>query len=310
MTMVDSKVCNAATDTKSTLKCYICGATAKDFNNLRTTNEVNERALRFGLSILHARIRFFESILHLSYKLPVKKWQLRTQTDKNIVKERKALIQEELKNKMGLMVDIPKAGFGNTNDGNTSRRFFNNPELAAEITGVDIRIINRLKIILEVISSGFQIDTTKFATYTMDTAKLYVDLYEWHPMTPTLHKILIHGAVVIEHALLPIGQLSEEAAESRNKHFRLYRLNYARKFSRQDCNIDVLNRLLLSSDPLITSIRPRPKENIKIFNRESLEMIITESFSTLNEDNVIPVNVECLEDVYEESDGESSEDEE
>ncbi|XP_050301716.1 uncharacterized protein LOC126739931 [Anthonomus grandis grandis] len=32
MTMVDGKVCNAATGTKSTSKCYICGATSKEFN--------------------------------------------------------------------------------------------------------------------------------------------------------------------------------------------------------------------------------------------------------------------------------------
>ena len=49
-------------------------------------------------------------------------------------------------------------------------------------------------------------------------------------MTPTMHKILIHGAIVIENALLPIGQLSEEAAEASNKYFRLYRQNFARKF--------------------------------------------------------------------------------
>jgi hypothetical protein len=40
-------------------------------------------------------------------------------------------------------------------------------------------------------------------------------------MTPPKHKMLIHGAIVIENALLPIGQLSEEAAEARNKYFRL-----------------------------------------------------------------------------------------
>lgn len=37
-------------------------------------------------------------------------------------------------------------------------------------------------------------------------------------MTSTMHKILIHGAVITKNALLPIGQLSEEAAEARNKH--------------------------------------------------------------------------------------------
>lgn len=96
--------------------------------------------------------------------------------------------------------------------------------------------------ILEVISSGYAIDVNKFAMYAMDTAKLYVQLYPWHPMTPTVHKILIHGPLIINNALVPIGQLSEEAAEARNKHVRQYRLHHARKVCRQKCNMDVLHR--------------------------------------------------------------------
>lgn len=103
---------------------------------------------------------------------------------------------------MGLIVDVPKPGFGNTNNGNTSRRFFMDPALSAQITDVDVQIIVRFKIILEAISSGHKIDTKKFEAYAMDTAKLYVQLYSWHPMTPTVHKILIHGPVVIRNALL------------------------------------------------------------------------------------------------------------
>ena len=55
----------------------------------------------------------------------------------------------------------------------------------------------------------------KYDKYALDTTRLYVELYPWHPMTPTMHKILLHGAVIIKHALLHIGQLSEEAAEAR-----------------------------------------------------------------------------------------------
>ena len=148
-----------------------------------------------------------------------------------------------------LIVDVPKANFGNSNDGNTSRRFFNNAETSANITGIDKNLIDRFAIILEVISSGFKIDTSKFSIYCLDTAKLYVQLYPWYPMPPTVHKILIHGPTVIEHAILPIGSLLEEAAEARNKHFRQYREQYSRKNCRIDCNMDVLNRLLLTSDP-------------------------------------------------------------
>lgn len=124
------------------------------------------------------------------------------------------------RNETGLLVDMPKANFGNTNDGNTSRRFFENPELASEITGISYDLIYRFKVILETISSGHLINVTKYDEYAYDTARLYVELYGWHPMTPTMHKILIHGGQIISNSLLPIGQLSEEAAEARNKHFR------------------------------------------------------------------------------------------
>lgn len=277
LTMVDAKVCNAATQTSSTMRCYICGATSKQFNNLNIKMPVDVEALDFGLSILHARIRLFESVLHLSYKLPIKKWQVRSDSDKAIVKERKANIQRRFRNETGLIVDVPKAGFGNTNDGNTSRRFFGDPQKAAEITGIDYNLIFRLKIILEVISSGYKVDLKKFAEYCWDTAKAYVSLYDWHPMSPTMHKILMHGATVMEKALLPIGLLSEEAAEARNKHFRMYRYNFARKFSRVDCNEDVLNRLLLSSDPLLTSVRPKPKSRMHPFSKEAIAMFLPPS---------------------------------
>ena len=126
-------------------------------------------------------------------------------------------------------------------------KIFSDPETASQITGVDSTLIYRFKVILEAISSGHAIDVKKFEAYTYETATLYVQLYEWHPMSPTVHKILMHGTTVISKSILPIGQLSEEAAEARNKHFRLYRQNFSRKFDRVKCNRDILNRLLLTS---------------------------------------------------------------
>jgi len=257
--MIDAKVCNATTLTTSTIRCYICGETSKDYNNLSIKKEVTPETIQFGLSILHARIRLFESILHVAYKMPVQKWQLRSE-DEAIVKHRKLEIQEELRTKMGLLVDVPKLGCGNTNYGNTSRRFFADPELAGAITVIDVNLIYRFKVILEVISSGHKINIEKYSKFDTDTAEMYVQLYPCHPMTPTVHKILIHGAIVIDNAILPIGQLSEEPAEARNKYFRPDRQNFARKFSRVSCNLDVLNRLLLSSDTVITGMRPVPRK--------------------------------------------------
>lgn len=275
MTMIDGKVCNAATNTTSTSRCYICGATPKDFNDIGKKHEISSEALDFGLSVLHARIRLFESILHLAYKLPVKKYRgKRTEEEKLLEQTRKKEIQERFRSETGLLVDMPKANFGNTNDGNTSRRFFENTKLAAEITGISHELIYRFKVILETISSGHKIDVGKYDNYALDTAKLYVELYGWHPMTPTMHKILIHGASIIENALLPIGQLSEEAAEARNKHFRSYRQNFARKFSREECNLDVYQRLLLTSDPLLSSMRSVKKISRNSFLKETINLLM------------------------------------
>lgn len=284
-TMVDGKVCNAATHTSSTMRCYICNRTSKDFNNLTLPNMEDPETYKFGLSILHARIRLFEFLLHLSYKLKaeVHKGRITVENDKEKIKLAKQEIQKEFREKMGLLVDIPKVGYGNTNDGNTSRRFFSNINLAATITGVDIELIQRFKIILEVLSSGLDIIVENFAIYTMDTAKYYVQLYGWQPMSPTVHKILIHAPNIISHALLPIGQLSEEAAEARNKHFRQYRESFARKFSRTECNEDVLNRLLLTSDPLLSSMRQNVKRNRQSFSKEVLEFLKSAEFEESDE---------------------------
>ena len=74
-------------------------------------------------------------------------------------------------------------------------------------------------------------------------------------MPPSVHKVLIHGGEVIRHAILPIGQLSEEALEARNKDCRRFREIHIRKFSRMDTMEDLFHMLLITSDLLIRSNR-------------------------------------------------------
>lgn len=44
-TMIDGKVCNAITSTKSTLRCYLCGVTSKDINNLDLVKKTKNRRI-------------------------------------------------------------------------------------------------------------------------------------------------------------------------------------------------------------------------------------------------------------------------
>ncbi|XP_065358674.1 uncharacterized protein LOC135952591 [Calliphora vicina] len=171
----------------------------------------------------------------------------------------KAQIQKRLKLTLGINVDAVKQGMGTSNDGNTARRFFENPAKTADVIGIKEELIHRFKIILATINCNAAIDTNKFHIYCMDTAKLFVDLYGWYYMPVTVHKILVHGSKIIAEAILPIGMLSEEAQEARNKDYRAYRLHHSRRIGRVATNEDVMHNLLLSSHPFINRFRSKLK---------------------------------------------------
>ena len=81
-------------------------------------------------------------------------------------------------------------------------------------------------------------------------------------MPVTVHKVSLHGKEIINAVMLPIGLLSEEAQEARNKDYKKYRLFHARKCNRVLTNTDVMHQLLISSDPFISSIRRQHKKKV------------------------------------------------
>jgi hypothetical protein len=77
------------------------------------------------------------------------------------------IIIGELRQKLGILVGQPKPGLGSTNDGNTARIFFRNPEVSAEVTGLNEELNRRFSVILKTMSSGFRINTEEFDTYAI-----------------------------------------------------------------------------------------------------------------------------------------------
>ena len=108
-------------------------------------------------------------------------------------------MQTQFRIKLGLIVDRPKPGYGSSDDGNTARRFFQNAAISAEVTGVDEKLIHQFHVILQVISSGFDIDDEKFKDYCVNTAHSFVALYPWYYMPTSVHKLLIHGAEIVKY---------------------------------------------------------------------------------------------------------------
>lgn len=149
----------------------------------------------------------------LLYNVSFQKWAARTPEDKKSREDRKKLVQSLFRSRMGLHVDKPRQGSGNSNDGNTARRFFENYYCSS---------------------------------------------------------------------VLPLGHLSEDAQESRNKDYTRFTLHHARKCSRVATNEDVLHTLLYTSDPYITSLRkPSNKKSYLKLNNQKTRVCLKMFLGTL-----------------------------
>ena len=122
-------------------------------------------------------------------------------------------------------------------------------------------------------ASGYKINVNKFLEFALDTAKELIKLYPWYYLPPSIHKILVHAQDVINYALLPIGELSEEAAESKNKDIKMFRRQHTRKMSRVATNTDLINRLLLSTDPFLTGQRKLPCTKKSVLIKSAFDLL-------------------------------------
>lgn len=101
-TMLDGKSTSYLTST-SFCNCDICGAHPSDMNSItKLASQSSElENYQFGFSILHCWIRFLECLLHIAFKLPVKKGRLYDADDKVVVEENKKRIQQIYKTEKG-----------------------------------------------------------------------------------------------------------------------------------------------------------------------------------------------------------------
>lgn len=285
--MIDGKVCNVLTNQKSSTSCNICGATPKQMNDLKKIKQLkcNEDNYKFGLSTLHCWIRFMECILHISYNIDFKKSSARG-NNKILKQNKKKQVQNDLKLQLSITVDIVKQGYGTTNDGNTARRFFANPGAVSNIIGVDKKLIERFGNILHVMASNYQIDCDKFDKYAHETAELFVYLYGWYNMPPSVHKVLIHGGSIMKKMIFPIGFLPEEAQEAGNKIFKAARAHNSRKCSRLANNEDIMHYLLISSDPVISKLRIFKNKKIKALTADAKNLLMDNQLNDIQINNV------------------------
>lgn len=87
--MLDGKIVDTLTETNSSQKCVICGATPSVMNNANVLERpTQEERYKYGISPLHGWIRFQECICHTSYRLPIKCWRAQCKENQAILAER------------------------------------------------------------------------------------------------------------------------------------------------------------------------------------------------------------------------------
>lgn len=121
-TMIDGKTCsNALTFQNSTRSCNICKVGPSKVNDLKYIEEnchPNKDYYHFGVSSLHCWIKFFEYVLHVSYNLGFKAGAAITAEQKAMRVDRKKRVQEAIRLRLHMLVDIVRVGSGTTNTGN------------------------------------------------------------------------------------------------------------------------------------------------------------------------------------------------
>ena len=105
-------------------------------------------------------------------------------------------------------------------------------------------------------------------------------------MPVSMHKLLLHSSEIFSKFLLPIGLYSEEAQESRNKDNEQFRLHHSRKDTRLHTIEDQLHYLLVTSDPIISTIiisQDRSKVKTIQLSKSALELVKKSNKYTIDE---------------------------
>lgn len=165
-----------------------------------------------------------------------------------------AKIKKNLFDTFSVRVDEVQHGSGTSINGNTARKCLKDPRALAEALGLNEELVTRLAYCVLAFKQKMDIDLNRVDVYCTDTYKLFFKLYPWGRMNPSVHKMLRHGVSVARQFPLSLAYFAEDAAESMHKCYKKNSISHARQRSRADRLMDVFNRSVDLSDPLISMI--------------------------------------------------------
>ena len=188
-----------------------------------------------------------------------------------------------IKNTTGIKWDCPDSSGkgGTTTTGNVARQLLHNKDNRRHIINempedhrerID-KFGMHLSVIIRVLSSKLRVNVKAYKEHCKEFYLFLLSSFtddqgeSWVNITPSLHKVLSHSWELIEsndeHGL---GSFDESGLEGNNKILRNIRLRLSRKTSQTHNLIDTLNRMWISSDPNINTVRQSTKPMCKHCN--------------------------------------------
>lgn len=166
------------------------------------------------------------------------------------MKVQKEIIQERVYQVFKVHVDQVLQGAGTTNNGNTTRTCFKDPQKFAQTLGIDEEIVERLAFVILAFKQKQILNQQILKNYSIETYRLIYRTYPWVEIPPTVHKLLRHGVDIQSQLKLPVSYYAEDAGESAHKYYRNNSTDHARQTSRANRLLDVFNFSVYYSDPL------------------------------------------------------------
>lgn len=269
--MYDGKSLTAITkylldkETLATKDCHACGLKQSEFieSNKQKDCDIPKSVLDLGLCTLHTLLRSMEYVFNLGVRGSTGNVSMKSEAFLDAKASKKIDFESELCLKLFQV----KIGGGTSNDGNLCRKFFKNAEKTADILELPLEIIQAFEDLNNIISNCKNIpDQKSFETISNFLLHMLttVEPFNKSPLTPTVHRLLVHGYQYIKHFYvqypIPHGALSESALESRNKFNHRFREHLSYKGSLVQNLRDLGVRHLLASDPYISLMLRKDKK--------------------------------------------------
>ena len=221
-------------------------------------------------SNLHFGPRSMELCTNIGEKIDFKRF-IAKGDNVQIREDRNKSIKNQVRRKCGFRINMCAGKRqGSTNTGNAARRFYKWAAKIAKILKIPVEFLNGLKTVWDILRCPYMVDSTKAQAKCDQVLDQFFEFFKmteeekqerirngskaemievWFKIASAVHKILVHMKQLLDRCPVPPGLVSEEAPECNNGRIRFIFLRLTRKISRLKMMTDLVNRLLLISDP-------------------------------------------------------------